>query len=532
MALGMRSFCLPTIPHMRIPLFLLTAFRVASASAQDLAMELKLSSDLPLEMPALHPYPLYASASIGAPATVTGVVFTVDGSELPTALVNGAYEAWWTPAAYGTFAVEATATASDGSTVTESRTISVSDAISDRTAITFDGAVIDWSTIGSQWYTGRYVLPQSVGAYERITAHLAVSCPSVEGGCDDWDRLAYVQAKAPNGEWVEIIRYITPYGRACDHSIDVTDFASLLQGDTEIRMYIDTWGTGGWKLDLDLTYTAGAPEYLYTSVQPVWHGNYNFGDPADLQPVDTVQVDIPAGVSAAALRLVTTGHAWGSNNTGNAAEFYHATHHVLVNGQSFAQDLWTDCNPNPDGCSPQGGSWQYDRAGWCPGSISAPYVYDLTPLLAQEPLELWYRFQTSYVDQCHPNNPNCITGTTCADCNDGYNPYYPVSAYVIGHSNAPITLGIAAPTTPSSVNAVRITPNPSTGRFGLRLDRDMGACVVTVHDVSGATLRTWFMSSRQELEAHPFDITKLAQGTYFVRVQGRSEQVAATVLRQ
>lgn len=236
------------------------------------------------------------------------------------------------------------------------------------------------------------------------------------------------------------------------------------------------------------------------------------------------------GVEAASLRLVTTGHGWGQNNTGNAAEFYHAIHHVFVNGQSFAQDLWTDCSPNPDGCSPQNGTWQYDRAGWCPGSISPPFVYDLTPLLGGAPFECAYIFQTSYVDQCHPNNPNCVSGTTCPDCNDGYNPYYPVSCYLIGHSNGPLSMSLAAPAIDDAMPSLRVGPNPCEGRFALHLDRDLGACVVTVHDVSGATLRTWAFGSKDQLDAYAFDVRKLAAGTYFVKVQGRTAQTAAKLV--
>jgi hypothetical protein len=58
-------------------------------------------------------------------------------------------------------------------------------------------------------------------------ANLTVGCPSIPNGCDDWDRLAYIDIKGPDGNWVQIIRYITPYGVACNHDIDLTDYASL-----------------------------------------------------------------------------------------------------------------------------------------------------------------------------------------------------------------------------------------------------------------------------------------------------------------
>lgn len=511
-----------------------TTFEVLDLSTFFPVVSTKLTDAYPIEMPELHGYTLYAAASIEEPGfnSISSVVFNADGVDIPASLMNGAFEAWWTPSGYGPHTVTATATASNGNTATETVDVNVVSTAATQTVATFDGDVINFDGSGaSQWFSGSYILPQSVGAYDQIMAHLTVSCPSVTGGCDDWDRLAYIEAKAPNGDWVEIIRYITPYGVPCDHSLDVTDFASILQGNTEIRMYIETWGTGGWKLDLDLTYSAGTPDFLYSTVQKVWHGNYNFGDPANLQPVDTVTVEPGIGVEAATLRLVTSGHGWGSNNTGNAAEFYHAVHHVKVNAvQSFEQDLWTTCNPNPDGCQPQSGTWQYSRAGWCPGSISAPYTYDLTPLLGTTPLSLSYIFQTSYQDNCHPHNPNCVSGVTCPDCNDGYNPYYRVSSYVIGHGNAPISMGIAAPAKAVPANAVSISPNPGDGRFALHLERDMGKSVVTVHDVTGETLKTWFFGSKDQMEAFHFDLSKLAKGTYFVKVQSEEASVAGKLM--
>lgn len=512
--------------HLVLPLLLSTTL-----CAQEPVLTIKLTDAYPVEMPELRAYALLANASLEEPHTIASVTFTVDGNQILTELVNGAYQAWWTPASYGQHSVSVVALASNGESTTESVTVEVNGTVVDRTERSMDGAIIDWTSMSTQWHQGTYTLPQHVGAYDRIMAHLIVTCPSVPGGCDDWDRLAYIQAKAPNGEWVEIIRYITPYGKACDHTIDVTDFASILQGNTEIRMYIDTWGTGGWKMDLDLTFEAGTPEFLYSTVRTAWHGNYNFGNPSNLQPSDTVTIDPGWGVESASLRLVTSGHGWGNNNTGNAAEFFHATHHVYVNGTSFTQDLWTICNPNPDGCQPQSGTWQYARAGWCPGAVSRPYQYDLTPLLGG-PMELMYIFQENYVDNCHPNNPNCVSGQTCPDCNDGYNPFYRVGAYLITRSNTPLNVGVSENSIDLGKNGLLIGPNPNNGQFTLQLQQDMGDCVVTVHDVSGATLKTWFFRSLEQLNAYQFDLGGMAAGNYFVKVQNQSSTVGGTVVVQ
>ena len=92
-------------------------------------------------------------------------------------------------------------------------------------------------------------------------------------------------------------------------------------------------------------------------------------------------MEFPPNTSAAKLKLVSTGHGWGENNTDNAAEFLRNTHHIWVNGtQTFTQDNWYDCDPNPDGSQPQSGSWYFNCAGWCPGSIAQFFDYDMTPM--------------------------------------------------------------------------------------------------------------------------------------------------------
>ena len=37
---------------------------------------------------------------------------------------------------------------------------------------------------------------------------------------------------------------MTPYNVGCTHSIELTDYESIMQGEVEFRMFIDTWGTG------------------------------------------------------------------------------------------------------------------------------------------------------------------------------------------------------------------------------------------------------------------------------------------------
>jgi hypothetical protein len=42
--------------------------------------------------------------------------------------------------------------------------------------------------------------------------------------------------------------------------------------------------------------------------------------------------------------------------------------------------VWKDCGNNP--IYPQGGTWPFDRAGWCPGTKVDEYEFELTPKVA------------------------------------------------------------------------------------------------------------------------------------------------------
>jgi hypothetical protein len=500
-----------------------TTFEVIDLSDYYPTVSTKLTDQKKLQMPTLKPYLLYANAQIPEPnfLTIQSVDFEINGVTIPTIYKDNCYQTWWTPSNYGFNTVYVKATGSNGNKDIDTLNIFVTDTITDLNVKTFFNGVIDFSSIGSQWYYGNYKLPQSVGAYDSIIANFSISCPSVTGGCDDWDRLGYVEFKAPNGDWMELFRYITPYGKPCHQSIDVTDYASLLQGNIELRMYIETWGSGGWKLNLDFDYKAGNPTYLYSTLNEVWHGNYNFGDPSNTQPVEMYEASFSNHIQASRLRLVTTGHGWGDNNTDNAAEFYHAIHSIQVNNQNtYQQDLWQNCNPNPGNCSNQYGSWQYDRAGWCPGSMGKVYSYDLTPLINQSFVNLNYKLQEDYVDLCHANNPNCISGVTCTDCNDGYNPYYHVGAYIINSSNEPIMAKLNNKV--SEEFEFTIFPNPTNGQFYINSKSTIENFSISILDVTGDLKKVYFFKTNGELNQYQFDLTSLSKGIYFIKIQSKN----------
>jgi hypothetical protein len=352
-----------------------------------------------------------------------------------------------------------------GAVKTETVSISIQPAASNSSAQAFKDIWLNPTQITQ---TAEANLPSFLGAYDQIIATLNVHCPT--GGCGEWDRVAYFEAQDKEGNWVEIIRYITPYGVACSHSIDLTDYMSILQGKTAFRATCPTLDNG-FLYDLTLDYRSGTPAYLYSRVKEVWREIFPFGDYANLQPVSDFQYEYPENTVASRLKLVSTGHGWGDLNTSNAAEFYNATHDIYVNGaKKYSQINWNTCNPNPDGCQPQNGTWYHNRAGWCPGSIAPWFNFSLNEYVNAGNITLGYKFFENYVDYCHPNHPNCQTGVTCSDCNDGFNPVLDVASYVISYATSPMIVVKSEPK-PVTENALLVFPNPSNGIFEISLEK-------------------------------------------------------------
>lgn len=409
-------------------------------------------------VPSLSKILLSAVSTIGYPAlfSVQEVKFMINSETIPAQTFNnGHYIAWWTPPAYGNYILTIVSTNNYGASAEQSVSINI---VPEATNMEVIAAQDVWLSPNNVTQTVSAIMPSYLGAFEKVTATLAVTCPP--GGCGEWDRVASVDLKGHDGQWYEIIRYITPYGVACSHNIDLTDYMSLLLGKAEFRFNCSTLDNG-YYYKLTLHYTKGIPAYLYSTVHEVWNASYPFGDYANLQPVENRTFEFPGEAVAAKLKLISTGHGWGDLNTSNAAEFYDATHHIWVNGvQTFLQHNWYDCNPNPDACQPQNGTWYYDRAGWCPGAIAQWYDYSMTPYIAGQNVELKYVFYENYVDLCHPNNPSCVTGVTCTNCADGFNPVLDVACNMVVFAHNPVLTGMDNRHTPPTRYSVR--PNPAS----------------------------------------------------------------------
>ena len=464
-------------------------------------------------VPELGAIQLAAISTIDYPElfNVSNVNFVIDGETVAaTGYGNGHYTAWWTPADYGDYTMNIVAENNYGASSTTSVSFSVVNSAADLTANAGDEVWINGNIATAEV---EVELPSYMGAYDQIIGNLDITCPT--GGCDEWDRISGIEVKGHDGQWYEIIRYITPYGVACSSTIDLTDFMSILQGKVTFRYYLGTQGNG-FEYTLNLDYREGTPTHKYSTITKLWNADYPFGDPANLEPVPTRGITYPDNVVASKMKLVSTGHGWGENNTDNAAEFHEDTHRILIDDeQTFVQHNWLDCNPNPDGCSPQNGTWTFNRAGWCPGTIAPWFDYDMTEFIADGNIDIDYKFNPNYVDLCHANNPNCINNITCPNCNDGFNPVLDVASFLISLGDSPIGQIMTGAENISSL-PFRVFPNPSNGVFTIELDSEDKIETVRVMNNLGQNMKRFVIE--YPVNSTVIDLKDMARGIYFVEV--------------
>ena len=469
---------------------------------------------------------IVVSAYIEHPEVIkfTSITATIDGEDItlytdyPDDPDNGYYYGFWRPTDYGDFDMTVSVTQSGDKVTTVSNAFTVKGPIESHLAVvTMNGDLICNPSVHSA--KGEYVFPSHVGAFNEILAHYDHTC--VNGDCDSFDRVGGVRIRNYRGEWMELFRYLTPFGVECEDEVDVTDYTSLLQGLVELEFYMESWEGSGYNPTLVFSFTGGTPYYLYADVAEIWYGTYAFGDYANPQPVPPVTYQMSENAGYARLKLITTGHNWSSGtnntfNTGNAAEFYEATHHILVNGySSFDQHLWRTCDPNPAGCQPQYGTCRYNRSGWCPGSIDMVWDFDLNGVFPGESAELFYQFDPNYLDLCHPNHPECHDGLTCAECAAPDNPVLRVSGKIVTYSDDEAILMSVHPALPAPTFTAKIYPNPAKNQMTIITDYEQGKLSVHILNAQGVEVRGFVMDKQATI-----DVSDLPAGLYFVNVIG------------
>ncbi|MEM7370619.1 MAG: LamG-like jellyroll fold domain-containing protein [Bacteroidota bacterium] len=181
-----------------------------------------------------------------------------------------------------------------------------------------------------------------------------------------------------NVVWYEIGRYITPYGINLDLGpegtqwvFDVTDYAPLLHD----QVYIQA-GNNQELLDLQFVMVKGEPTRPVRKIENLWRGSWSYASLFNNTNAQAVHKQLDPDGSSFKLKMRISGHGFGGTNTNNCAEFCARDHYLYLNGtQAFDWEVWKECGDNF--VYPQGGTWVYDRSGWCPGDIVDTYEFDL-----------------------------------------------------------------------------------------------------------------------------------------------------------
>jgi hypothetical protein len=184
----------------------------------------------------------------------------------------------------------------------------------------------------------------------------------------------------------EILSFVTPYGKGLNLGVngktwyyDVTDLAPILQNSK--RMIMTLGGEYQEQMDIDFYFIVGTPPRTVLAFDQLWQGTNRTGAPS-IGSINNQSFYPPTTFSTLAtgkqfkIRSSITGH-------GAEGEFHQnggvVTHSLNIDGgaNEFAWTITEKCSDIP--VFPQGGTWLYDRQGWCPGETSLLKENYITP---------------------------------------------------------------------------------------------------------------------------------------------------------
>lgn len=225
-----------------------------------------------------------------------------------------------------------------------------------------------------------YGWPHDMLTQTRTTAGEILATYSIQGELNalDNDTLTYYSPAYEVVDRYELARFITPYGIGLTLGedgwtwvFDVSDYAHLLRDSVQLE-------AGNWQelLDMKFAFVHGTPPRDVKRMDAFWKGMYNLNS-FDGNVTDHAFTPAP-DESMFKLKTRASGHGFGSGN--NCAEFCYNAHTVEVNGApQWSWEVMRECADNP--LYPQGGTWIYDRAAWCPGAPVDTKEFELTPLV-------------------------------------------------------------------------------------------------------------------------------------------------------
>jgi hypothetical protein len=176
--------------------------------------------------------------------------------------------------------------------------------------------------------------------------------------------------------------------------------------------------------------TGGTPAKVPVAVVPIWTWKTTnkeptqvvYGDPAQpiASSVPPQTIQLPAGATSFGVRSIITGH--GQGNLDNCGEFCQKNHTWTVGSSPNTQAMWrTDC-----GNFPSAGTYQYSRAGWCPGADVTPWDIDVTSQVGSSGSTTISYGVDTYLNTC---NGEPDGGGLCSSCSSGESCTYDGSGH-------------------------------------------------------------------------------------------------------
>ena len=152
----------------------------------------------------------------------------------------------------------------------------------------------------------------------------------------------------------------------------------------------------GYQEDMDIRFLfiKGIPPRDVKDVRQIWPSgatrSTNYGEISTNQQFEPRTYKLDATAKYFKVRSSISGHA-------QEGEFTPVNHQITVNPGNNTTNwtVWKACGANP--IYPQGGTWVYNRAGWCPGAAVDVKEIDITPMVSPG--------QNVTFDYGIPNNP-------------------------------------------------------------------------------------------------------------------------------
>ena len=250
---------------------------------------------------------------------------------------------------------------------------------------------INWDTPSPEGWNAQYKVdidfPNHKGPWSKIIMVQTLKCDSATKGdkypCGEWDYIWNTLLTLSTEDSMEIFSlgsFVTPYGKRLvlggkkgwEWSYDLTDYAPLLQGKRRLLV-----GNNQELLDLQFLFIKGSPPRDIIKVENIYpFGEYKYHKLSDNLSLKEKSIFLLPEASSYKIKSVISGH--GHEGPRNCCEWDSKTHTYYMNGwEIFRWNVWKDCGNNP--IYPQGGTWPFDRAGWCPGTKVDEYNFELTP---------------------------------------------------------------------------------------------------------------------------------------------------------